>query len=200
MSYLLFFVQTSASPGLGLTSLNSNAVSGGESYDQLIQQYQQQQKQSQFRLQQMSTVKQSFREQSMKSIQGSKIAADHDHQFDLLGLLNIIGTNDLGLASISLGIDLLTLGLNLNSSEDLHKTFGSPWSDEPSKGDPEFRVPQCYYAKQPPLLHVSHCKSCTNSFPFSFLFFSIINVFVFGWQLGYLSKFTDDTLFFIFYR
>ncbi|XLR23183.1 hypothetical protein S83_051083, partial [Arachis hypogaea] len=50
-------------------------------------------------------------------------------------------------------IDLTTLGLNLNSSENLHKTFGSPWSDEPAKGDPEFNVPQCYYAKQPPALH-----------------------------------------------
>ncbi|QHO11695.1 putative NOT transcription complex subunit [Arachis hypogaea] len=68
-------------------------------------------------------------------------------------------------------IDLTTLGLNLNSSENLHKTFGSPWSDEPAKGDPEFNVPQCYYAKQPPALHQ-----------------------------GYLSKFSVETLFYIFYR
>lgn len=75
--------------------------------------------------------------------------------YGLLGLLSVIRTSDADLASLALGIDLTTLGLNLNSSEDLHKTFGSPWSDEPAKGDPEFSVPQCYYSKQPPILHVS---------------------------------------------
>ena len=74
--------------------------------------------------------------------------------FGLLGLLSVIRMSDPDLTSLALGIDLTTLGLNLNSTENLHKTFGSPWSDEPAKGDPEFSVPQCYYAKQPPQLHV----------------------------------------------
>lgn len=123
------------------------------SYDQLIQQYQQHQNQSQFRLQQMSPVNQSFRDQGMKSMQTTQSAPD---QFGLLGLLSVIRMSDPDLTSLALGIDLTTLGLNLNSTENLHKTFGSPWSDEPAKGDPEFSVPQCYYAKQPPALHVSY--------------------------------------------
>lgn len=118
------------------------------SNDQLIQQYQQHQNQSQFRLQ-MSAVNQSFRDQGMKSIQTTQ-----PDPFGLLGLLSVIRMSDPDLTSLALGIDLTTLGLNLNSSENLHKTFGSPWSDEPAKGDPEFNVPQCYYAKQPPALHV----------------------------------------------
>lgn len=122
------------------------------SYDQLIQQYQQHQNQSQFRLQQMSAVNQSFRDQGMKSMQSAQSAPD---PFGLLGLLSVIRMSDPDLTSLALGIDLTTLGLNLNSTENLHKTFGSPWSDEPAKGDPEFSVPQCYYAKQPPALHVS---------------------------------------------
>ncbi|KAI9073578.1 hypothetical protein K1719_044482 [Acacia pycnantha] len=56
--------QTSGPPGIGLRPLNSpNSVSGMGSYDQLIQQYQQHQNQSQFRLQQMTAVNQSFRDQ-----------------------------------------------------------------------------------------------------------------------------------------
>jgi CCR4-NOT transcription complex subunit 2 len=75
--------------------------------------------------------------------------------YGLLGLLSVIRMNDLDLASLALGIDLTTLGLNLNSSENLHKTFKSPWAEEPAKGDPEFNVPQCYYTEQPPALNVS---------------------------------------------
>ncbi|KAG4979819.1 hypothetical protein JHK85_033777 [Glycine max] len=150
-SHSTYHSQTSGPPGIGLRPLNSpNTVSGMGSYDQLIQQYQQHQNQSQFRLQ-MSAVNQSFRDQGMKSIQTAQPAPD---PFGLLGLLSVIRMSDPDLTSLALGIDLTTLGLNLNSSENLHKTFGSPWSDESAKGDPEFTVPQCYYAKQPPALHV----------------------------------------------
>ncbi|GMJ00781.1 Negative on TATA less2a [Hibiscus trionum] len=136
-------------------------------YDHLIQQYQQHQNPSQFRLQQISAVNQSFREPGMKLMQAAQSNPD---PFGLLGLQSVIKMTDPELTSLALGIDLTTLGLNLNSSENLHKTFRSPWSDEPAKGDPEFTVPQCYYAKQPPPLHQ-----------------------------GYFSKFTVDTLFYIFY-
>ena len=149
-----FWFQTSGHPGIGLRPLNSqNTVSGIGSYDQLIQQYQQHQNQSQFRLQQLSSVSQPYRDQGLKSMQASPTAPD---PFGLLGLLSVIRMSDPDLTSLALGIDLTTLGLNLNSTENLHKTFGSPWSDEPAKGDPEFTVPQCYYAKQPPPLTVSH--------------------------------------------
>ncbi|KAG4988648.1 hypothetical protein JHK85_031631 [Glycine max] len=149
-SHSTYHSQTSGPPGIGLRPLNSpNTVSGMGSYDQLIQQYQQHQNQSQFRLQ-MSAVNQSFRDQGMKSIQTAQPAPD---PFGLLGLLSVIRMSDPDLTSLALGIDLTTLGLNLNSSENLHKTFGSPWTDESAKGDPEFTVPQCYFAKQPPALH-----------------------------------------------
>ncbi|KAK6142076.1 hypothetical protein DH2020_012178 [Rehmannia glutinosa] len=135
--------------------------------DQVLQQYQQHQNQSQFRLQQMSAVGQSFRDQGVKPVQAGQAASD---PFGLRGLLSVIRMSDPDLTSLALGIDLTTLGLNLNSSENLHKTFGSPWSDEPAKGDPEYNVPQCYYAKQPPPL-----------------------------SQAYFSKFQLDTLFYIFY-
>lgn len=96
----------------------------------------------------------------MKSMQTAQSTPD---PFGLLGLLSVIRMSDPDLTSLALGIDLTTLGLNLNSSENLHKTFGSPWSEEPAKGDPEFSVLQCYYAKPPPALHVRH-------YFFSFIF------------------------------
>lgn len=167
-SHSNYHQQTSGHPGIGLRPLNSqNTVSGIGSYDQLIQQYQQHQNQSQFRLQQLSSVSQPYRDQGMKSMQASPTAPD---PFGLLGLLSVIRMSDPDLTSLALGIDLTTLGLNLNSAENLHKTFGSPWSDEPAKGDPEFTVPQCYYAKQPPPL-----------------------------TQAYFAKFQLDTLFYTFY-
>jgi CCR4-NOT transcription complex subunit 2 len=105
----------------------------------------------------MSAVNQSFRDHGMKSMQTAQSAPD---PFGLLGLLSVIRMSDPDLTSLALGIDLTTLGLNLNSSENLHKTFGSPWSEEPAKGDPEFSVLQCYYAKPPPALHVRRSFFC----------------------------------------
>lgn len=40
----------------------------------------------------------------------------------------------------ALGTDLTTLGLNLNSPDNLHKTFASPWADGPLKAEPDFKV------------------------------------------------------------
>ncbi|XP_073317386.1 probable NOT transcription complex subunit VIP2 [Primulina huaijiensis] len=163
-----YHAQSGAPQGMGLRPLNSpSSVSGIGSYDQLLQQYQQHQGQSQFRLQQVPPVSQQYREQGMKQMQASQTAPD---LYGLHGLLNVIRMSDPDLTSLALGIDLTTLGLNLNSTENLYKTFASPWSDEPVKGDPEFIVPQCYYAKQPPPL-----------------------------SQVYFSKFQLDTLFYIFY-
>lgn len=141
---------------------SQNPISGIGSYEQLMQHYpsqqqqqQQQRNQSQFRLQ-------SYGDQGVvvnKSLQTPD-------RFGLLGLLSVIRMSDPDLTSLALGIDLTTLGLNLNSAENLHRTFGSPWSDEPVKGDPDFMVPQCYYAKQAPVLNVS----------FSFSFFLLFNM------------------------
>ncbi|XP_051113228.1 probable NOT transcription complex subunit VIP2 isoform X2 [Andrographis paniculata] len=161
--------QSSGAPGIGLRPLNSpSSVSGVGPYDQVLQQYQQHQSQPQFRLQQnLSAGGQPFRDQGMKPVQSAQAPSD---PFGLRGLLSVIRMSDPDLTSLALGIDLTTLGLNLNSTENLHKTFASPWSEEPAKGDPEFKVPQCYYAKQPPPL-----------------------------SQAYFSKFQLDTLFYIFY-
>lgn len=168
-----YVIQSGGPQGIGLRPLNSpSSVSGIGSYDQLLQQYQQHQGQSQFRLQQIPPVNQQNREQGMKQMQASQTAPD---LYGLHGLLDVIRMSDPDLTSLALGIDLTTLGLNLNSTENLYKTYASPWSDEPVKGDPEFIVPQCYYAKQPPPLSVSLpnilFSICFNSIIFMLLKF-----------------------------
>jgi CCR4-NOT transcription complex subunit 2 len=72
-------------------------------------------------------------------------------QFGLLGLLSVIRMSDPDLTTLALGTDLTTLGLNLNSRENLYKTFASPWAEAPTRGEPEFTLPQCYVYEAPRL-------------------------------------------------
>ncbi|XP_062220494.1 probable NOT transcription complex subunit VIP2 isoform X1 [Phragmites australis] len=138
-------VQNARSQNVGLRPLSQTSSLG--SYDQLLQQYQQPQPHSQnpFRLQQMPPATHSYRDQSLKP-------PTPPDPYGLLGLLGVIRMNDAELASLALGIDLTTLGLNLNSPDNLYKTFGSPWSNEPAKGDPDFHIPACYFAEHTPPL------------------------------------------------
>ena len=46
--------------------------------------------------------------------------------FGLLGLLSVIRMSEPDLTTLALGIDLTTLGLNLNSRDNLYRTFASP--------------------------------------------------------------------------
>ncbi|KAI0519379.1 hypothetical protein KFK09_006825 [Dendrobium nobile] len=146
--------QVQNTPSLGLRALSSqNPASGGGPYDQLIQQYQHPHNQSQLRLQQMSVINQSYKDHSLKSMQGTQMS----ERFGLLGLLSVIRVNDPNLTSLAMGMDLTTLGLNLLSPPgDLHKKFNSPWSDEPAKGESEYCIPTCYNSKPHPTLKQGH--------------------------------------------
>ncbi|CAH8297303.1 unnamed protein product [Eruca vesicaria subsp. sativa] len=152
--------------GLGLRPLNSslNTVSSN-GYDQLIPQYQQQQNQSQFPVQQMSSINQ-FRDSEMKSSQSE---AD---PFCLLGLLEVLNGSNPELTSLALGIDLTTLGLDLNSTGNLYKTFASPWTNEPAKTEVEFTVPSCYYATPPPPL----TRASFKRFSYELLFYTFYSM------------------------
>jgi hypothetical protein len=61
--------------------------------------------------------------------------------YSLLGFLNLIRLKKPGPTALVLGIDLTSLGLNLNSQDNLYKTFGSPWSNEAAKGEPDYQIP-----------------------------------------------------------
>lgn len=113
--------------------------------------------------------------QAPSSMPVSRVAAAGQVQsgqdpYGLLGLLNIIHMTDPDTTTLALGTDLTTLGLNLNSSEALWKTFASPWADGPGRPEPEFRLPACYLSIPVPRL-----------------------------TQAYFSRFQPDTLFYIFY-
>lgn len=68
-------------------------------------------------------------------------------QFGLVGLLAFIrqSEGDPNLMAIAPGVDLTTLGLNLNSPETIYSTFQSPWKDLPCRPqDIDFHVPSEY--------------------------------------------------------
>jgi len=71
-------------------------------------------------------------------------------RFGLLGLLSVIRMTDPDLNTLALGTDLTTLGLNLNSPDCLYESFSSPFANGPSRKEPEFYLPTCYYM-QPPI-------------------------------------------------
>jgi CCR4-NOT transcription complex subunit 2 len=71
-------------------------------------------------------------------------------RYGLLGLLSVIQYTDQDLNTLALGVDLTTLGLNLNSSTSLYSTFASPFADKPARRSPEFHLPLCYYIPMQP--------------------------------------------------
>merc|ERR1712032_1663865 len=79
-------------------------------------------------------------------------------RYGLLGLLNVIRMTDPDLNTLALGSDLTSLGLNLNSSKCLYATFASPWADGPSKTEPQYQLPLCYYMQQTPPLKHAHLQ------------------------------------------
>eukprot|EP00775_Hariotina_reticulata_P003106 gene3106-3384_t len=90
-------------------------------------------------------------------------------KYGLLGLLHIIRMSEPDLTMLALGTDLTGLGLNLNSADSLYKVLVSPLADTPVRADLDFEVPACYKHNPPRL------------------------------QPGYLAKFKEETLFYIFY-
>jgi CCR4-NOT transcription complex subunit 2 len=127
-------------------------ISSFGTYDQFRQQYQQPQTQIPFRLQHILSDPHPYRDQSSRPVQGGITLPD---PYGLMGLLGVLKMDDYELSSLALGLDLTTLGLNLNSPDNLYKAFGSPWSNEPAKGDLDFHIPACYFAEPPQPLQVS---------------------------------------------
>ncbi|KAK2718807.1 CCR4-NOT transcription complex subunit 2-like [Artemia franciscana] len=68
-------------------------------------------------------------------------------QFGMVGLLTFIrvAETDPNLVALALGSDLTTLGLNLNSPENLYPNFGGPWAETPCRPqDIDYHVPPEY--------------------------------------------------------
>jgi CCR4-NOT transcription complex subunit 2 len=76
-------------------------------------------------------------------------------QYGLGGLIEVIKMSDKDLSALALGVDLLTLGLNLNSQDCLYSLFSSPFTDQPSNMETQYVTPQCYLM-HPPQLKMEH--------------------------------------------
>ena len=110
---------------------------------------------------------------TMAQTPAQQILTSPADRFGLLGLLSLIKSADPDLSMLSMGVDLQTFGLNLNSSDPLHPSFVTPWSDNnmlaSSRVEPEFTLPSCYNVQPPPPAQSK------------------------------IASFSDETLFFIFY-
>lgn len=71
-----------------------------------------------------------------------------DTDYGLEGLMNIIRNPTSDIATLFLGIDLASLGLDLASGEPLHVSFVSPWGDTNKRMDQLF--PPCYQLMHDP--------------------------------------------------
>ncbi|PGH12882.1 hypothetical protein AJ79_03982 [Helicocarpus griseus UAMH5409] len=95
---------------------------------------------------------------------------DHD-RFGLKGLLHMIHNDSPDVASLAVGQDLMSLGLDLNQPEPLHPTFASPFisSNAAVPLQVDFTLPACY--------NVANVQPLQTRIP----------------------SFSDETLFYIFY-
>jgi CCR4-NOT transcriptional regulation complex NOT5 subunit len=93
--------------------------------------------------------------------------------FGLNGYLDIVHSRDRDLLDIALGVDLTRFGFSqeaIESSSALSSTFTSPWVDVPAKKEAEHLIAPCYYISPP-----------------------------FPAPSDRMAKFSDETLFYIFY-
>ncbi|KAJ5565736.1 hypothetical protein N7535_007374 [Penicillium sp. DV-2018c] len=92
-------------------------------------------------------------------------------RFGLAGLLRMIHSESPDVASLAVGQDLMTLGLDLNQAEPLHTSFASPFVSSMSAVplEQDFSLPACY--------NVANIQPLQSRIP----------------------GFSDETLFFIFY-
>jgi CCR4-NOT transcription complex subunit 2 len=97
-------------------------------------------------------------------------AHDSKEKFGLRGLIDVIRMTNPDLSMLSLGCDLATLGLDLNSNENVYSNFMTPFSDSPSLGsEPSFPISPVYASIKVPS------------------------------PLAKIRFFSDETLFYIFY-
>jgi len=108
--------------------------------------------------------------ESAEGVAGAAVGHEKPDRYGMLGLLSVIRMVDENLNTLALGTDLTHLGLNLNAPDNLYETFTSPWADSRVSRTPEYTLPRCYYISPPALKTV------------------------------FFQKFSDMTLFYIFYH
>lgn len=96
---------------------------------------------------------------------------DTKEKYGLIGLVDVVRMTNQDVTMLALGCDVTTLGIDLNSTDNIYSNFMSPFADNPTTGsEPSFSLSSAYsLSKQVP--------SC----------------------LSKIHQLTDETLFYIFY-
>ncbi|WFC98091.1 transcriptional regulator [Malassezia yamatoensis] len=75
-------------------------------------------------------------------------------RFGLVGLVSLIKTQDPDMSMLTMGNNLQSLGMNLESSDSLAASFVAPWSRDPALAsmqvEPAYQLPSCYNVQPPP--------------------------------------------------
>lgn len=94
-------------------------------------------------------------------------------RFGLVGLVSLIKSQDPDMALMTMGTNLQSLGMNLDSLDAISSSFVTPWSQDPAVAaqqvEPAYQLPSCYNVQPPPPAQTK------------------------------IASFSDETLFFIFY-
>ena len=102
-----------------------------------------------------------------------QVLASPADRFGLVGLVSLIKTQDPDMSMLTMGNNLQTLGMNLDSLDSLAASFVTPWSQDPTLAsmqvEPAYQLPSCYNVQPPPPAQTK------------------------------IASFSDETLFFIFY-
>lgn len=72
-------------------------------------------------------------------------------RWGLLGLLAAIKNADIDQNLLSIGTDLGTMGLDMQTTGNLYSSFITPWSDSSAARsvEPDFHLPACYNVQPP---------------------------------------------------
>lgn len=76
-----------------------------------------------------STAIEQQQQQGQQQQVSQQIPTGIESRYNLIGLLDVVRLQKADLKMMALGVDLTTLGLNLNSSDVLFPSFESPWAD-----------------------------------------------------------------------
>ena len=77
-------------------------------------------------------------------------------KYGMDGLTDVIKLSNKDVSSLALGVDLLSLGLNLNNKECLYQNFRSPFAPRMKSDEPSYRVPRCYNQNRSSSLKPEH--------------------------------------------
>lgn len=77
--------------------------------------------------------------------------SETDLKYGLMGLLDVIKMTNRDQSLLSLGCDLTSFGLNLNSPNTLFSSFSSPFATQPASSEPNYTTPACYRMHPPNL-------------------------------------------------